>query len=107
MPDLERCNKYGGFNYSYPRVAIVGGEADVWRPATPLATLNVTDRLNGSSTIDQPVYLIEGAVHHWDENGIFPNETTATLPPAPVRNVQQELGQIVQAWMAEWAQEHA
>lgn len=96
-------NRYGGFNISYPRLAIVGGEADPWRAASPLATLDVPDRLNDTSTVDQPLILIGGkAVHHWDENGIFANETTATLPPAPVRNAQAELAQSVEVWMAEW-----
>ena len=72
-PDLESVNQYGGFNISYPRLAIVGGEVDPWRPASPLATLDVPDRLNDSSTIDQPVILIEGGVHHWEE-GKSPTE---------------------------------
>lgn len=104
-PDTDRVNKYGGFNVSYSRLAIVGGEADPWRAATPLATLDVPDRLNGSSTVDQPVILIGGlAVHHWDENGVFANQTTADFPPAPVRNAQAELAQSVQEWMEEWQQ---
>lgn len=103
-PDVDRVNKYGGFNVSYPRLAIVGGEADPWRAASPLATLDVPDRLNDTSTVSEPLILIQGAVHHWDENGIFPNETTAELPPAPVRNAQAQLAQSVQAWMAEWQQ---
>ena len=101
-PDVDRVNRYGGFNVSYPRLAIVGGEADPWRAASPLATLNVTDRLNDTSTASQPLILIQGAVHHWDENGVFPNETTVDLPPAPVRNAQAELAQAVQEWMSEW-----
>lgn len=103
-PDLESVNQYGGFNISYPRLAIVGGEVDPWRPATPLATLDVPDRLNGSSTVDQPVILIEGGVHHSEENGLYPNETTPELPPAPVANAQAEIAQFVQAWLMEWEQ---
>lgn len=102
-PDTDRVNKYGGFNISYPRLAIIGGEADPWRAASPLATLNVPDRLNVTSTVDQPIILIQGAVHHWDENGLFANETTADLPPAPVRDAQIEIAQAVQSWMAEWS----
>lgn len=105
-PAVERVNKYGGFNISYPRLAIIGGETDPWRPATPLATLNVTDRLNGSSTVEQPIVLIQGAVHHWDENGVFPNQTTATLPPLPVKDAQDQEVQYVQAWLQEWQQQH-
>lgn len=102
-PDTDRVNKYGGFNISYPRLAIIGGEADPWRAASPLATLDVPTRLNDTSTVDQPIILIGGkAVHHWDENGIFANQTTPDLPPAPVRNAQAQLAQSVEAWMSEW-----
>lgn len=68
-PDTDVINQYGGFNISYPRLAHIGGETDPWRAASPLATLDVPTRLNVSSTIDEPVILIQGAVHHWDENG--------------------------------------
>lgn len=101
-PDVEQVNKYGAFNISYPRLALVGGEWDPWRPVTPLATLDVPDRLNGTSTVSEPIILISQAVHHWDENGLFPNETTADLPPQPVRDAQAELAQFVEAWMQEW-----
>lgn len=104
LPDLESVNQYGGFNISYPRLAIVGGEVDVWRPATPLATLDVPDRLNDSSTVDQPIILIQGGGHHYEENGLFENETTAELPPPPVANAQTEIAQFVQAWLMEWEQ---
>jgi hypothetical protein len=46
--------------------------------------------------------LIEGAVHHWDENGLFPNETTKDLPPKPVKKAQREEVKFVKAWMKEW-----
>jgi Serine carboxypeptidase S28 len=105
-PDTQSINKYGGFNISYNRLAIIGGEADPWRPATPLATLKVPDRLNTTSTMNQPVILIEGAVHHWDENGLFPNETTSTLPPAPVKAAQASEVAFVKQWMEEWNQQH-
>lgn len=101
-PDLERANKYGGFNISYPRLALIGGETDPWRPASPLATLNVTTRLNTTSTVEQPIVLIQGAVHHWDENGVFPNETTYDVPPQPVANAHAEEVQYVQSWLMEY-----
>ncbi|EXJ93612.1 hypothetical protein A1O1_02004 [Capronia coronata CBS 617.96] len=101
-PDVDTINQWGGFNISYPRLALVGGEIDPWRPATPLATLDVPDRLNDTSTASEPVILIANAIHHYEENGLFPNETTPDLPPAPVANAQKELAQIVQEWMLEW-----
>lgn len=36
-PDTEAVNKYGGYDISYPRLAIIDGEFDPWRPATPHA----------------------------------------------------------------------
>jgi hypothetical protein len=103
-PNLEFVNKYGGFNVSYPRLAISGGEWDPWRPSTPLATLDVPTRLNDSSTIEQPIILIQGGVHHWDENGLFSNETTPELPPPAVAQAQEQELQFVQSWLAEWQQ---
>ena len=98
---IEEINQYGGFNISYPRLAIVGGEEDPWRAASPLA-LDVPDRLHEPSTISQPLILIEGAVHHEDENGRFPNRTTPELPPPAVANAQAQLAQYVQSWLQEW-----
>ncbi|KIX08974.1 uncharacterized protein Z518_00052 [Rhinocladiella mackenziei CBS 650.93] len=103
-PDVDAVNKYGGFNISYPRLAIIGGEADPWRPATPLATLDIPDRLNDTSTASEPIILIPGAIHHWDENGLFPNETSPELPPPSVADAQNQLVQAAQEWMMEWAQ---
>ena len=103
-PDVGIINQYGAFNLSYPRLAHIGGETDPWRPATPLATLGVPTLLNTTSTVSEPKILITGAVHHWDENGVFPNETTAELPPPPVADAQKEIAQFVEEWMAEWKQ---
>jgi hypothetical protein len=35
-----------------------------------------------------------------DENGRFSNETTATLPPAPVKAAQQAEAAFVKKWVA-------
>ncbi|KIX99447.1 uncharacterized protein Z520_05023 [Fonsecaea multimorphosa CBS 102226] len=101
-PNVNAVNKYGGYNISYPRLATIGGQADPWRPATALATLAKPDVLNQTSTPSEPVILIQGAVHHWDENGLFPNETTPSLPPAPVANAQRQIVEAAKGWMAEW-----
>lgn len=99
--DVEAINKYGGYAISYPRLAIVDGEADPWRAATPHAFAAP----NRTSTVSEPFMLIAGkAVHHWDENGLFPNETTADLPPAPVAEAQASEARFVKAWVAEFGQ---
>lgn len=93
-PDVESINKHGGFNFSYPRVALLDGAADPWRAATPHA-IGLPGRKH---TVNEPFWLIDGAVHHWDENGRFENETTPDLPPRPVAEAQEaEL-----AWVLEW-----
>jgi hypothetical protein len=100
--NVDAINKYGGRNITYPRLAHIGGEADPWRPVTPLATLSVPDVLNTTSTTSEPHILIQGAVHHWDENGLFPNQTTKNLPPTPVAEAQQMEVSIIMEWLEEW-----
>ncbi|KAH7348573.1 putative serine protease K12H4.7 [Rhexocercosporidium sp. MPI-PUGE-AT-0058] len=79
-PDVEAINKYGGFGISYPRLAIIDGEQDPWRPATPHASPFNTTAVNRTDTISEPFSMIAGAVHHWDENGLFANQTV-DYPP--------------------------
>ena len=98
-PDTAIINKYGGYDISYPRLAFLDGEQDPWRPATPHAMGKARDRI---STVDEPFVLIEGAVHHWDENWLFGNETTGSLPPGPIREAQGDEGAFLKAWMEEW-----
>ncbi|KAL0935583.1 serine carboxypeptidase s28 [Colletotrichum truncatum] len=99
LPNVDTINKYGGYNFSYPRVAIIDGEADPWRQATP----NKIGLPRPESTLDEPNLVIGGgAVHHWDENGIFKNETTCKLPPRPVKEAQAFEVEFVKAWLQEW-----
>jgi len=93
-PDVENVNKYGNYNISYPRLAIIGGNADPWRPATPLWYPDARE-----DSTEEPWLLISHAVHHWEENGIFPNETTPILPPYPVVYAQQYLKNFVIDWL--------
>jgi hypothetical protein len=104
--NLTAINKYGGFGISYPRLAIIDGEWDPWRPATPHASPFNSTAHNRTSTVSEPFTLIPDAVHRWDENGLFPNETINTpddlLPPQTIRDVQSEEVKFVLEWMAEW-----
>ncbi|KZL74215.1 serine carboxypeptidase S28 [Colletotrichum tofieldiae] len=103
-PDVDAINKYGGYNFSYPRVAIIDGEADPWRAASP----NKIGLARPESTTEEPNLVIAGgAVHHWDENGIFKNETTAELPPLPVKEAQDLEVRFVRAWLEEWKETHS
>ncbi|KAF2138299.1 uncharacterized protein K452DRAFT_290884 [Aplosporella prunicola CBS 121167] len=99
--DVEAINKYGGFGISYPRLALIDGEVDPWRQASSHAFAAP----NRTSTDSEPFILISGAVHHWDENGLFPNETTATLPPKAVAEAQKAEERFVRKWMQEWQQQ--
>ncbi|RDW59707.1 hypothetical protein BP6252_12794 [Coleophoma cylindrospora] len=106
-PDVELVNKYGGFNISYPRLAMIDGEWDPWRPATAHASPFNNTAVNRTNTVSEPYILIDDAVHHWDENGVFPNETVNTppnfFPPLTITHTQAKEVQFVTAWMAEWS----
>jgi len=71
-----------------------------------LATLEVKDRLKTTSTTDQPVILVKGAGHVWDEYELFANETTATLPPPPIVEAQEKMVNFVKAWLDGWKEQH-
>lgn len=101
--DTDAINKHGGLNFSYPRVAIIDGEADPWRQATPH---RIGLEPYPPSTGSEPRLLIKGgAVHHWDENGIFKNETTPELPPQEVVEAQQFIVDFTKEWLKEWKEE--
>ncbi|KAI3328840.1 peptidase S28 [Ustulina deusta] len=96
--NVDAINKYGGFDLSYPRLAWVDGEWDPWR-AAGVHAIGLPAR---ESTTSEPYILIAKAVHHWDENGLFPNETTPELPPAPVVDAQKQEAIFVKAWVKEF-----
>ncbi|KAM0328804.1 hypothetical protein ACHAQA_005218 [Verticillium albo-atrum] len=102
LPDVDRINKHGGFGITYPRLAIVDGEADPWRAATP-HRIGLPDR---KSTTEEPFLLMGGgAVHHWDENGVAEEGLEGyeeSLPPHDVKRVQQAELEFVQAWVDAW-----
>ncbi|KAI5369875.1 Putative peptidase S28, alpha/Beta hydrolase [Septoria linicola] len=98
--DVETINKFGAFDIEYPRLAIVDGDWDPWKPATPHAFQ--FGAKNRSSTASEPFILISEAVHHWDENGLFPNQTAPGLPPSRITETQRYLEEAVQSWMLEW-----
>ncbi|KAH8429371.1 putative extracelular serine carboxypeptidase [Aspergillus melleus] len=108
-PQVENINKHGGFDFSYPRVAIIDGLADPWRDATPHAD-GTADR---ESTDEEPFILIDipaedvwdgirGAVHHWDQNGVPGNQTRGGIPPKEVVDVQKEVVRFVGVWLEKW-----
>jgi hypothetical protein len=102
-PDTEVVNKYGGYDISYPRLAIIDGEWDPWRPATPHAF--GYGAKNRESTPSEPFLLIKDAIHHYDENGLFWDETTPTLPPPQVAETQSTEVIFVVQWLQEYQME--
>ena len=66
-PDLTYYNRYGDFNISADRLALIDGNIDPW--------LDVCYHSNDApprySTDLHPEYLIAGAGHHWDSYGIL------------------------------------
>lgn len=93
-PETDRVNKYGNYSINYERLAQLGGNADPWRPATPLWYPE-----SRTSSTGHPWLLISHGVHHWEENGIFENETTPDLPPPQVVYAQQFLKNFVVDWV--------
>ncbi|KAL6791438.1 peptidase S28 [Trichoderma sp. SZMC 28013] len=100
-PDVESINKLGGFNFSYPRLAIIDGLQDPWRSATPHAT-GLPDR---KSTTSEPFMLIDWGVHHWDEFGLSEDTHVPGLPPPQVTEAHKAEIEFVQAWLKEWEEE--
>jgi hypothetical protein len=96
--NTTNVNKWGGFHASYDRLAWVDGEWDPWRQAGVNA-LHLTPR---ESTPSEPVILIDEAVHHWDENGVFCNETRPGVPPEAVKSAKREIRAFVKEWLTEW-----
>lgn len=106
LPDMESVNKFGGFDIRYPRLALVDGEADPWRAATPHVLGDGPTNPDRPSTTDEPFLLIGGgAVHHWDEYGLLDNETTAELPPSAIRSIHAAEEDFVTQWVADWARQ--
>jgi len=85
---------------------MIDGDRDPWRPATAHAAPFNETALNRTNTASEPFILIENAVHHFDENGLFPNQTVDSpshlFPPQPVRDAQAEILDFVKGWMLEW-----
>ena len=99
-PETDRVNKYGNYSIDYERLAFIGGNADPWRPATPLWYPE-----SRNSSTEHPWHLISWGVHHWEENGVFENQTTPDLPPPQVVYAQQFLKNFVVDWVEEFEEQ--
>ncbi|CAI6093388.1 unnamed protein product [Clonostachys chloroleuca] len=98
VANLDAINKYGGFGISYHRLAFLDGEWDPWRAAG----VNALTQPKRNSTTAEPVILIDDAVHHWDENGVYPEQVTPDFPPKAVQSAKQEIKEFVAEWLKEF-----
>jgi hypothetical protein len=95
IPDVDSINQYGAFNISYPRLAFVDGQADPWR----WAGVHAPDAPKRVDWITEPYVQIKGAVHHWDEYGLFRNETNKGSVPEQVARAQEYERAFVKSWV--------
>ncbi|KDE05230.1 hypothetical protein MVLG_04366 [Microbotryum lychnidis-dioicae p1A1 Lamole] len=91
-PNVEKINKWGGYKIRAPRLAFVDGSRDPWLYATPHSP-HAKDR---KDTLEEPFKMIEGGVHHWDQNGRPRSE------PGPIRAIHSQEIEFVAHWLREW-----
>ncbi|SCV73372.1 BQ2448_7298 [Microbotryum intermedium] len=89
---IQRIERYGGYTMRGSRLAFVDGSEDPWLYATrhsPYAKKR-------KDTLSGPYKLIEGGVHHWDENGRPKGE------PKSIREIHAAEIKFVGHWMDQW-----
>ncbi|THH11148.1 hypothetical protein EW145_g846 [Phellinidium pouzarii] len=94
LPNVTVVNTLGDFAIAADRLAIIDGEVDPWRPATPHSQY-APDRLD---TISQPFKLIPNGVHHYDENGLL----NINDEPFEILNIHKEMIAFVKEWLKDW-----
>ncbi|OAA51554.1 extracelular serine carboxypeptidase [Metarhizium rileyi] len=102
-PSVDNINKHGGFNFSYPRVALIDGAEDPWRSAG----VHADGLPSRNSTRSEPFLLLDWGVHHWDENGPAepdPRGSQWSMQPENIKKVQSVEVEIVKSWVKEFEQ---
>ncbi|KAF8585928.1 peptidase S28 [Ramaria rubella] len=95
-PNVASVNALGGYFIAADRLAIIDGEFDPWRPATPHSSYtNLPPR---DDTILRPFKLIPGAVHHWDENGLVDTADE----PTEIQAIHEAEIAFVKAWLKDF-----
>ncbi|KAJ6584032.1 serine carboxypeptidase S28-domain-containing protein [Mycena vulgaris] len=94
LPNVTVVNVLGDFDIAADRLAIIDGEVDPWRPATPHSDY-AYDR---EDTILRPFKVIPGGVHHYDEWGL---PDLADEPPH-IRKIHEEMIFFVGEWLKDW-----
>ncbi|KAI5119050.1 hypothetical protein M0805_005916 [Coniferiporia weirii] len=94
MPNVSAVNVLGDFSIAADRLAIIDGEVDPWRPATPHSEYAAVRK----DTILQPFKLIPDGVHHYDENGL----ENMNDEPFEILNIHKEIIGFVKEWLKDW-----
>ncbi|KAI0070419.1 peptidase S28 [Panus rudis PR-1116 ss-1] len=94
LPNITAVNSIGGLKIAADRLAIIDGQADPWRPNTPHADIA---KPRPDTTL-RPFKLIEGAVHHWDENGL----ANRTAEPPRIQAIHAQEVVFVKAWLKDF-----
>ncbi|KAJ7464832.1 serine carboxypeptidase S28-domain-containing protein [Mycena galericulata] len=98
MPNVSVVNVLGDFDISADRLALIDGEVDPWRPATPHSDY-AWDR---EDTTLRPFKLIPGGVHHFDEWGLL----NLADEPSQIRKIHEEMIFFVGEWLKDWKATH-
>ncbi|KAK7022095.1 serine carboxypeptidase S28-domain-containing protein [Favolaschia claudopus] len=94
MPNVTVVNQLGDFDIAADRLALIDGEVDPWRPATPHSDY-AYDR---EDTVLRPFKVIPGGVHHFDEWGL-PNLADE---PLEIQAIHGEMIYFVKEWLKDW-----
>ena len=98
-PDTDAVNSFGGYNFSYPRVAVIDGKQDPWRAATP-HKIGINE--GRKSTASEPFILIDYGTHHWDEYDVPDSEYKPGYPPQQIVDVHNQEVTFVKSWLEEF-----
>ncbi|KAF7298731.1 hypothetical protein MIND_00820600 [Mycena indigotica] len=94
MPNVTVVNELGDFDIAADRLAIIDGEIDPWRPATPHSDY----AFEREDTVLRPFKLIPGGVHHYDEWGLL----DLMQEPEEIRKIHEEMIFFVREWLKDW-----
>ncbi|KAI0632354.1 peptidase S28 [Trametes polyzona] len=93
-PNITVVNAIGDFDIAADRLAIIDGEVDPWRPATPHSEY-ARER---PDTILRPFKIIPNAVHHYDEYG----RRNLSEEPLEIQLIHEEMIGFVVSWLSDW-----
>ncbi|CAD6886895.1 unnamed protein product [Tilletia laevis] len=118
-PDIDEVNRLGSFDIGLrslaaqrgatrgtgkegvDRLAIINGQFDPWRPATP----HSEEYAGGGARTDtlmRPFKLIPNCWHHCDQNSLPSDERKAGKEPERIRKIHEEEVAFVRAWLLRW-----